>query len=459
MSLLIKDRDFYKQLCLIAVPIAFQNFINFGMNMLDTVMLGSLGEKQISASSLANQPFFIFTIFMFGLASGACVLTAQYWGKGDRQTISNILSLALKFSVLCSLLFSFAVLVFPSQVMSIYTNDPEVISLGAEFLRIIGISYILSAISSTYLLILRSVENVRLPLMINIVSFIVNAFLNWVFIFGKFGLPAMGIRGSALATLCARGVELTMALLYAYLFDKQIHFRVHEIFKMDFSLLKDFLHYSLPVVINESVWAVGASMQSVIIGHLGSQQVAAASIANVVQRLSTVVIFGIANAAAVMVGKQIGSGDEKKAKDYARSILLISLFVGAVAALLIHLLKGPTTLVYHVDTRTLGYVFDILDVYTVIIFFTSFNAINIVGVLRGGGDTRFAMVLDVAAMWTIALPVGALAAFVFNVPFKIVFAILLIDEPVKFFIGIWRFRSGRWLRNVTRGQQILPSES
>jgi putative MATE family efflux protein len=452
MSAFVKDKGFYKQLSLIAVPIALQNLISFGMNMTDTVMLGRLGEKQISASALANQPYYIFTIFMFGLASGACVLTAQYWGKGDRATINRILALALKASVLCALLFTLCVLIFPEQVMGLYTADREVIRLGAQFLRIIGASYVITAVSGTYLLILRSIENVKLPLLINFSSFVVNVFLNWVFIFGNLGSPAMGIRGSALATLCARILELAMALTYAYAFDRVLRFRLRELFRMDFGLLHDFMLYSAPVVINETLWAVGSSCQSVIIGHLGSEQVAASSIGGVVQKLATVVIFGVANAAAVIVGKQIGAGDRKKAMEYARTILALSVLIGLLSSGVVALLKHPTMLFYNVGAVTTGYTYDILDVYTVIVFFVSFNAINIIGILRGGGDTRFAMVLDVACMWTVALPLGALAGLYLHLPFRVVFFLLLIDEPVKFFIGLWRFRSRRWLRDVTRPQ-------
>ena len=289
MPALVTDKGFYKSLLVLTVPIALQNLIGLGMNLVDTIMLGSLGEKQISASSLANQPFFIFLLFIFGLCSGACVLTAQYWGKSDTETINKIMALAIKMSVLCSLLFSAAVLLFPEWIISLYTPDRDVIRMGASFLRIIGFSYMISSVSTTYLYVLRSVENVRLPLLINFTSFVVNAFLNWVLIYGKFGLPAMGIRGSATATLCARVLELTMALVYAYAFDRTLKLRFRYMVHTDMRLLRDFLRYSAPVVANETLWSIGVSLQSVVIGHLGSQQVAANSIAGVVQRLGTVV--------------------------------------------------------------------------------------------------------------------------------------------------------------------------
>jgi putative MATE family efflux protein len=446
----ISDKGFYKSLALLTIPIALQNLIGLGMNLMDTVMLGSLGEKQISASSLANQPYFIFTLFMFGLCSGACVLTAQYWGKSDTETISKIMALAIKASVLCSIVFSAVVLIFPEFVISLYTSDKDVIRLGAQFLRIIGFSYLISAVSTTYLYVLRSVENVRLPLLINFTSFVVNTILNWILIYGKFGAPAMGIKGSATATLCARILELAMALTYAFAFDKTLKIRLRYILKTDMHLLRDFLRYSAPVVANETMWGIGISMQSVVIGHMGSQEVAANSIAGVVQRLGMVVIFGMANAAAVIVGKQIGAGNQQKAKKYARKMLVLSVIMGIVSAAFVLLIKDFMVGFYNVDETTKNYARQIIEVYAGIIMFQAFNTVNIVGILRGGGDTRFAMIADITTLWVFALPFGALAGLYFKWPLPLVFFLLTSDEAVKFLIGIWRFRTGNWLRNVTR---------
>jgi putative MATE family efflux protein len=450
MTAFVRDKDFYKQLITISVPIALQNLISFGLSMMDTVMLGSLGERQISASSIANQPYFIFTVFLFGLASGASVLTAQYWGKGDTSAISRVLTLALKAAVICSMLFGILVLLFPGLIMSFYTPDPAVIALGIQFLRIIGFSYILSGISTTFLYILRTVENVKFPLTINFTSFAINVVLNWVLIFGKFGIPAMGIRGSATATLCARAVELVLALIYVFRYDKKLSFRVSDLFKTDRLLLNDFIHYSAPVVINETVWAIGSSFQSVIVGHISSDAVAANSIAGVVQRLAMVAIMGVANFTAIAVGKQIGLGNAKKANDYASTMLRISLALGVCASVMILLLRKPFLSLYNVSDITDRYAFEIMTVYALSTFFISFNYTNIIGVLRGGGDTKFAMTVDILTLWLIALPCGAVAGLIFKWPIPVVFLFLTADEPVKVLIGLPRFKSGKWLRNVTR---------
>lgn len=447
---LVRDKEFYKQLITISVPISLQNLISFGLSMMDTVMLGSLGENQISASSIANQPYFIFTVFLFGLASGASVLTAQYWGKGNTAAISRVLALAMKAAVICSLVFGAVVLIIPEGVMSLYTPDKDVIALGAQFLRIIGFSYILSAISTTYLYILRSVENVKIPLLINFTSFVINTILNWIFIFGKFGFPAMGIRGSATATLCARTVEMLLALVYAFHFDKNLSFNPVNLFKVDKLLLKDFLHYSSPVVANETLWAVGASLQAVVIGHISSEAVAANSIAGVVQRLAMVAIMGLANFSAIAVGKQIGAGNSEKAKAYASTMLKLSIAVGICSFTFILLMRKPFLSIYNVSGTTMRYAYQIMTVYAFTTFFCCFNYTNIIGVLRGGGDTRFAMFADLITLWLVALPCGAIAGLVLKLPLPAVILLLTIDEPVKVFIGYPRFRSGKWLRNVTR---------
>lgn len=454
---LIREKGFYRQLCAITIPIALQNLIGFGVNMMDTVMLGSLGEKQISASALANQPFFVLMLFFFGLSSGASVLTAQYWGRNDTAAISRVFSVAIRASLLFSAVFAFVVITFPAFVMSLFTNDREVIRLGVQFLRIIGFSYLFSAFSTPFLNMIRSVESVRIPLLINFITFIFNTALNWVLIFGKFGFPAMGIRGSATSTLLARMLEFVLACLFAFRFDKRVRMRVRDLFRLDRQLLQDFLHYSLPVIINETLWGMGMTMQSVIIGHIGSQAVAANSIAGVVQKLASVLTFGLANAAAVMVGKEIGAGNEKRAYSVAQTLLWLSVGAGVLASAVILLLRGPAVDIYHVSDEVRMLSRQIMMVFSVIVFFSAFNTSNVVGVLRGGGDTRFAMVLDISCMWLIALPLGALAGLKFHLPFPLVFFILFLDEPVKFFIGILRFRTGKWLRNVTRGENTPQS--
>lgn len=449
-SSLVKEKQFYKALFAISIPIALQNLIGFGLSMMDTIMLGTFGEIQISACSIANQPYFIYTVMLFGLSSGACVLTAQYWGKKDLETISKVLTIALKVAITCSLFFGIIVVTVPEFVMSIYTPDKAVIELGSKYLRIVGVSYILTGISTTYLYLQRSVENVNIPLIINFSSFIVNLILNWILIFGKFGFPQLGIEGAAIATLIARAFELLLSMIYGFKIDKKLRLNLREFIKNDKALFSDFIRYSAPVVINETLWSIGMSAQSVVIGHISSEAVAANSIAGVIQRLSMVLIMGFSNYTAIAVGKQIGAGDKVKARSYASTMLKISLITGICAGILIFISRGIFLKLYSVSELTKQYTMQIMAVYSVTTIFNCLNNINIVGVLRGGGDTKFAMYIDVTALWVISLPIGAIAGLVLHLPLPVVIICLTLDEAVKLLFGLLRFKSNKWLNNVTR---------
>lgn len=447
---LVREKQFYTSLVAISVPIALQNLISFGLSMMDTIMLGIFGETQISASSIANQPYFIFTLFLFGLSSGACVLTAQYWGKKDMAAIGKILAISLKASIIFSAVFGIIVIAIPELVMSVYTPDKAVIEYGAKYLRIVGASYIFSAISTTYLYLQRSVESVKIPLLINFCSFLVNVFLNWILIFGKFGFPRLEIVGSAFATFAARGVELILAMIYGFCIDKKLTLNLKAFFQNDKLLLRDFIHYSSPVVINETLWGAGMSAQSIVIGHISSEAVAANSIAGVVQRLSMVLIMGFSNYTAVAVGKQIGAGDNKRAKEYADTMLKLSILVGLCACGMILILRKPFLSLYTVNETTFTYAYQIMTVYSVTTILNCMNNINIVGILRGGGDTKFAMYIDITFLWVLSLPAGAIAGLVLHLPLPAVIVCLMLDEAAKVIFGIVRFSSGKWLNNVTR---------
>ncbi len=450
MFSLAKDKALYRTIATIAIPITLQNLINFSVNMTDTVMLGFMGQTQLSASALANQPYFVFTLLLFGITSGASVLTAQYWGKGDTDAINRITNIALKVSIGFSLLVSFTLFFFPSQIMAIFTDNQTLIAEGTNYLRIIAPSYILSAVTMTYLNLLRSVEVVRISLIISLVSFLINVFLNWLLIFGNLGFPRLGIMGSATATLIARFFEIVCVFLYIGLGKPKVTIKIKHFFKTDMVLLRDLFQYSTPVVFNELLWGLGMSMQMVVLGRMGAEAVAAASIANVVQRLSTVYVMGMASAAAVIVGKMIGEGDQHKTKSAATKILVISLILGILSATAMFFCRSFTTTYYNVPEQTKMIAENIMMFGAIIVFFSSFNATNIVGILRAGGDTKFALAIDISFLWLVAVPCGAIAGLLLHWPVPIVFFILMIDDPIKFLIGIARFKSGKWMQNLTR---------
>ena len=314
-DLSIKWKDFYKNVFALVVPMALQNLINVGVTAADVVMLGKVSEKVLSGASLAGQIQYIMVLFLFGLTSGATVLTAQYWGKGDKAAIEKILALGIRSAVIITAIFTIAAFTIPASLMRIFTNDPQVIAEGVKYLRIVACSYIIMGITNVYLYVMRSIERVIVATVVYLVSFLCNVVFNAIFIFGLFGFPALGIRGAAIATLIARIMELVLVCGYAKIYNKDVKFRVHYFLHQDKLLVRDFLVYSLPVVLNEVMWGLGTSANTAVLGHMGSSAVAANSVAQVARQLATVVSFGLSSATAIYLGKTIG---ERKF-DHARA--------------------------------------------------------------------------------------------------------------------------------------------
>ncbi len=444
-------------MAVIALPIAAQNLITFAIQMMDTIMLGAMGQTQLTAASLANQPFFVFTILTFGLASGASVLNAQYWGKGQVEPIRLVTALVLKVAFAFSVVLSVLILLFPEQVMRIYTPEEAVIREGVKYLRIIVFTYVIYGVTATYISTLRSIASIRIAVVVYLTSLCVNVFLNWVLIFGNLGAPAMGIEGAALATLIARLTEFVITVIYAFFIDKKLKLRPRHFLKNDWALTRDYFRHGLPVVFNELLWSVGVSVQSMILGRLGEAVVSASQIASVVQQFATVFVFGIANAAAVIIGNAVGEGNLEKAGQRAEWLKAVSLAVGVFSAGMILLIRPVAVSFYNVPDTTKELAGGMVAIQAVIVFFVSITAVGIVGILRGGGDTRFALCTDLCTLWLVALPAGLLTAFVFRLPVLLVYAAIKLDEPVKVAVIFWRLRNRNWIKNVTRSQETEPS--
>ena len=444
-------KEFFRKMLAIAIPVALQNLINFGVNMMDTVMLGKLGETQLSASSLANELGFIFMIVNFGLGSGLGILTAQYWGKGDVLSVRKVLSLAYRLTVGIGIVFTVIALTVPEAVMRIFTTDQAVIAEGVRYLRIIAFTYVINGVSVTSINMLRTVGVVKISVVISSVSLVVNVFSNWVFIFGHLGAPALGIAGAALGTLIARVVEIIIVLVFMGFFERQIVFRPKDLFlKIDSQIKKNFVSYSLPVLCNETFWSVGSSMLAVIMGHIGSDMVAAASIANLVRQFAFILMQGVSSASAVITGHTIGEGDYAKAKEQARQFLLLSVAIGLVNCLVMTLLKGPVVGFYNVSDSTREMARQMITALTFICPFQSVGMVILIGMMRGGGDSKFVLVWDVGSIWLAAIPLGILTGWLLHWPAPIVFFFLRFDDVVKSIACLFRMKSGKWIRDVTK---------
>ncbi len=451
---LISNKSYYTNLLKIAIPIAMQNLITLSTSMMDTLMLGKADSTGVflSASSLANQPFFILTLICFGLSGAAGVLSAQYYGKRDFGAIRKIFSLVLRVATVFGIIMGGAVLAFPEAIMGIYTKSPELIEAGAKYLRIIALAYFIFAPGNTILCSLRSIECVKISVIVNSVSFGLNVFLNWVLIFGNLGAPALGIEGAAIATLIARISEFVITFIYLFAFEKRLMFRLKHIFAKCGYLAADMLRHGTPVFIIELAWSLGMSVQAGIIGHItysAGDPVAANSITSIVQQLSTTFLFGIANAAGVVVGKSIGEENYGFVKKQAFTMNIMAVLLGIGAGAIILLVKNPMLRFYDFPAETIALAGQLIDVMAFITIFVSFAAINIMGVLRGSGDTNFCLITEFVCIWLIALPSSFIAAKL-QWPVPVVLLLMKSDEILKVIICVFRYRNDKWIHTLTR---------
>ena len=442
--------SFYRTVIALVVPMALQNLINVGVTAADVVMLGAVGEDALSGASLAGQVQYIMTLFLFGLTSGATVLTAQYWGKGDKDAIEKILGIAVKTAVFVTALFTAAALAAPGLLLRIFTGDPVVIAEGIKYLRIVAFTYVMIGITQAYLYIMRSVERVIVATVVYLLSLVCNIIMNSIFIFGLFGLPAMGVSGAALGTLCARILEVVLVAGYARFFNKDIKLRLRYVIHTDKVLFGDFMKYALPVVINEVVWGLGTAANTAILGHMGSPVVAANSVAQVARQLATVVSFGLSSAAAIYLGKTIGEKKMEHARAYAKRFIGLSLIMGVLGGAVILIASPVASAFLSLSAEAKDYLRIMFFVMSYFVVGQAFNTTMVVGIFRSGGDTRFGLILDVSTMWCCSILLGFLAAFVFKLSVPIVYMILMSDEIIKIPITSWRYRSCKWLRDVTR---------
>lgn len=446
-----ENRKFYQSLFRLVLPISVQNLISTAVSSADVIMVGYVGQDALSAVSLANQVQFILSLVYTGIASGATMLSSQYWGKKDTKAIEKIMGIALRFSIGISFCFFVIACFFPQYAMKVFTDDPKLIEAGIAYLRILGISYLFMSISQVYLCIMRSIERVVFSMITFGSALILNILLNAVFIFGLFGFPKMGIAGAATATVLARGIEVAICMIDALKF-RTVRFRISAIFEKNKVLFQDYLKYAMPAFGNEVVWGVAFSMYSVIMGHLGSDMVAANSVVVVARNLGTVVCFGIANGGAIYLGKQIGDGRMDEVKKDASKLCKVTLICAVFGGILILLVRPLMLQMVDLTPVARGYLTVMLFINMYYIIGQAMNTTVICGIFRSGGDSRFGFLCDFIDMWCFAVPVGFLCAFVLKLPPMWVYFIMCLDEFVKMPFVYRHYKSYRWLKNITREQ-------
>ncbi|MGN0250942.1 MAG: MATE family efflux transporter [Oliverpabstia sp.] len=444
-----KTSSFYRQIFHLVLPIIIQNLLSAAVSSADVVMLNYVGQSSISAVSLASQYASVLFMVFYGLGTGATMLCAQYYGKGDMRAIQTIEGIALRFSLLISLAFASAALLVPEEMMHIFTNDRELITIGASYLRIMSVSYLCWGITEVYLAVLRSIGRVMISTTMNVLAFSLNIILNAVFIFGLFGAPKLGATGVALATSLSRLVELIACFLVSC-FSKDIKLDFRYLFVHNKLLFSDFVRLSLPALGNDISWSVAFSMYSVIIGHLGTDAVAANSFVVVVRNFGTVLCFGMASAGGILLGNIIGENKLEEARDGARKLMKLTVITGAIGGLIV-LAATPLVLRYaSLSDQAMHYLKYMLLINTYYVMGAAVNTTLIAGVFRAGGDSKFGFVCDTIDMWCYAVPLGFLAAFVLKLPVMVVYFLLCTDEFVKWPWVIGHYRSGKWLNNITR---------
>ena len=454
----MKDR-FYSQIIKLVVPIVIQNLLSAAVNSADVVMLNYVGQSSISAVSLAANYANVLFMVYYGLGTGATLLCAQYWGKKDLQAIRVVEGIALRFSLMITLVFSGFALFAPEMMMKLFTTDAELIQIGAGYLRIMSLTYFCWGFIEIYLAVLRSIGKVTIAMILNVLAFSLNIFLNAVFIFGLFGAPRLGATGVAIATAASRVVELMGCILVSLVFSRDLKLNPAYMFISNKPLLRDFIQLSLPALANDLSWSVAFSMYSVILGHLGTDAVAANSLVVVVRNFGTVLCFGTASAGGILLGNVMGEGDMERAREYASKLLKLTVITGAVGGVLI-LIATPFVLHFaDLSETAMHYLKYMLLINTYYVMGAAVNTTLIAGVFRSGGDTRFGLICDTIDMWCYAVPLGFIAAFVFKLPVLVVYFLLCTDEFVKWPWVIKHYLSGKWLKNITRDDLFVSEEN
>jgi len=444
------SKELYKKMARIAVPVSLQSLITVGINLMDTIMLSGMGDSQLSASSLAAQFITLFMIFCMGIGMGASVLTSRFWGMGDKNSLKKAITIMLRVTVVFASVFTIFTAVAPELVMRIYTGEEVIIGYGIRYLKWMVPTYFCMGLSLTLTIVLRTIGQVKIPLVCSVIAFFVNVFSNWVFIFGKLGMPRMEIEGAALGTLIARIFELVFICGYFFFIDKRAAYRIKDFFMKCRDLVREYIKVSIPVLVSDGLLAIGNNAVGMIMGRIGESFVAANAVAVVVQQLSTVLTTGISNASGIITGHTMGEGKFEKAQKQGYTFLIMAGMIGVFASVVILIIKAPVVAFYDISSEAKQIAGELLKAIGFIVIFMSMNSILTKGVLRAGGDTRFLMMGDILFLWVASIPLGALAGLVFHWPPFWIFVCLKIDEVIKCIWCFFRLKSGKWLKVIRK---------
>ncbi len=441
-------RPFFKKTVVLMLPIVLQQLITIGINFLDNLMVGGFGETQIAAAAFGNQFYSLFQFICMGLGSGAIVMSSQFWGRRELEPMRIVAAIALRVSLVFCAVFTAVSVAFPNLIMRIFTYETAVIEVGTAYMRIIGVTFVMAGLSSTATYLLRSVGKVKIPLIGSAIAFVLNLFFNWVFIFGKFGAPRMEIVGAAVGTLIARAFEFLFVFGYFVFKDDRFSFRLRHLLLSSPVLWKQYVKYSVPVLISDTLLGLSLTLTFVIVGHMGEEFSAASSIVNSVVQVTYALNMAMGGASAIAIGNTIGSGDIPKAKREGNSYMLLSLLFGLVLIPILLLLEKPYLGFYNVTAETLKLCHGMLLVNCFFMPMQTNAYVSSKGILRGGGDTRFILLADSTLIWLLSLPLGALGGLVLGWNPVWVYAILRIEYPLKGVVCMIRYFSWKWIKEI-----------
>ena len=448
--MLTKDKSFYRSFLILTVTLMLEQAVVLSVNLADNVMLGGYSETSLSGVAAVNQIQFVLQQLVFAVSNGMIVLGSQYWGKKQTGPICRLVADGFWCAaVIIAILFAYVSL-FPRFAVGMFTKDEAIIDQGVAYLAIVRFSYPFFAVTTVLLGGLRTVEKVKIALYVSIVALVINCSINYLLIAGHFGCPEMGVRGAAIGTLTARVVECAVVAVYLFRGDKLLHFRPGDLLKIDRTLLRDFLRVSLPIILTGFLWGCNTALQTVILGHMSSSAIAAHSISSTIFLFLKVAAVGAASAASILIGKAVGTGDMKKIREYTRTLQVLFIAIGLCAGLILFAIRTPLLSLYALtpETRRLANLFMLVE-STVLVFMSYQMSMN-TGVIRGGGDTRFVMIVDIAVIWGLVIPCSFLAAFVWKLSPVAVLVILNADQYLKCIPAAIYGNSYRWVRHLTR---------
>ena len=452
------DRFFLTQLYKLAAPIALQNLLTASLSMVGSVMVGQLGDATIAAVGLAGQIFFLLSLILFGIGSGSAMFTAQLWGNKDITSLRKVLGLCLVMGLATGGLFLLLCEFFPAWIIGIFTIDPQVIALGSEYLRIYAWSFLFFSITSGYAAILRSVGEVKLPMLVTVTALALNIALNYVLIFGAFGIPAMGILGAAISALIARVAECLALVFITYWKKYPVAARINELLGFNLRFFTKIFTPVFPVILNELMWSLAITTYSVVYARIGTPSIAAMNIVGTVDNLAFVPFMGLSGAIAIICGHKIGAGEKDEAYRDGGRTLGLALVFALLVSVLVFAVKGPVISLYKITPDVALYADRALIILALWIFIRSQNMILIVGMLRSGGDTRYSLFLDGIIIWILGVPMAVLGGFILHLPVYWVYLMVMSEELTKCILGLRRYFSRKWIHDLTESVSLPAPE-